>query len=189
MDSSSAFPHSNPFTKHSTYLSKYILFEFNMNPHSAEPLTGAFVASEKIGEPTVTELSADTTDFINQEHDSHSQHSNDTRNRINGLEPLTELQHTDVPSVNPAPTAQDDANATQPPRPKLSPAHPPSASTRLRKMLEETDDLIVAPGVYDGVSARAALEVGFNALYMVSQRTAPHPLPPSLPADRNPPHP
>ncbi|KKY21646.1 putative carboxyphosphonoenolpyruvate [Diplodia seriata] len=38
-------------------------------------------------------------------------------------------------------------------------------------MLEETDDLIVAPGVYDGVSARAALEVGFNALYMTGAGT------------------
>ncbi|KAL1638645.1 hypothetical protein SLS58_008763 [Diplodia intermedia] len=157
--------------KQSLISQTYILLEFNMSPPSAEPLTSAFVASEKIGAPTVTELSADTTDFINHEHDSLSQHSNDTRNLINGLEPLTELQHTDVPSVNPTPTEQDDAEATQPPRPKLSSARPPSASTKLRKMLEETDDLIVAPGVYDGVSARAALEVGFNALYMTGAGT------------------
>jgi len=34
-------------------------------------------------------------------------------------------------------------------------------------MLTETDDLIVCPGVYDGLSARLALTVGFDALYMV----------------------
>jgi len=34
-------------------------------------------------------------------------------------------------------------------------------------MLENTDDLIVCPGVYDGLSARIAINVGFDALYMV----------------------
>lgn len=43
-----------------------------------------------------------------------------------------------------------------------------SAATRLKKMIEETDELIVCPGVYDGLSARIALRVGFSALYMVS---------------------
>ena len=41
------------------------------------------------------------------------------------------------------------------------------AASRLRRMLAETDDLIVCPGVYDGLSARLALNVGFDALYMV----------------------
>lgn len=35
-------------------------------------------------------------------------------------------------------------------------------------MVEETDELIVCPGVYDGLSARIALRVGFSAMYMVS---------------------
>ncbi len=43
----------------------------------------------------------------------------------------------------------------------------PSGATRLRRLLEETRDLIVCPGVYDGFSARIALSVGFQALYMV----------------------
>ncbi|EOD46534.1 putative oxaloacetate acetylhydrolase protein [Neofusicoccum parvum UCRNP2] len=38
-------------------------------------------------------------------------------------------------------------------------------------MLEETDELIVCPGVYDGISARAAQEVGFNAMYMTGAGT------------------
>jgi methylisocitrate lyase len=45
------------------------------------------------------------------------------------------------------------------------PEHP---ATVLRRMFEDPDDFILAPGVYDGLSARVALEVGFDALYMAS---------------------
>lgn len=39
---------------------------------------------------------------------------------------------------------------------------------RLRQLLADQDKTVVAPGVYDGFSARIALEVGFDCLYMVS---------------------
>ena len=39
---------------------------------------------------------------------------------------------------------------------------------RLRQLLADKDKIIVAPGVYDGFSARIALEVGFDCMYMVS---------------------
>ena len=39
---------------------------------------------------------------------------------------------------------------------------------RLRQLLESSHDIIVVPGVYDGFSARIALEVGFDCIYMVS---------------------
>ena len=42
-----------------------------------------------------------------------------------------------------------------------------STATRLRNNLESGAGLIVCPGVYDGLSARIALDVGFDALYMV----------------------
>lgn len=42
-------------------------------------------------------------------------------------------------------------------------------ATQLKRHLEDTKDLIVCPGVYDGFSARIALSVGFDALYMVSK--------------------
>lgn len=45
---------------------------------------------------------------------------------------------------------------------------PATGATKLRKMLEETKDLIVCPGVYDGLSARTAIELDFSAMYMVS---------------------
>lgn len=45
---------------------------------------------------------------------------------------------------------------------------PASPATRLKRRLEDTKDLIVCPGVYDGLSARIALSVGCDAMYMVS---------------------
>lgn len=46
------------------------------------------------------------------------------------------------------------------------------ASTKLRRLLDKPNHLIVCPGVYDGFSARVALEVGFDALYMVSHSSS-----------------
>ena len=43
-----------------------------------------------------------------------------------------------------------------------------SPATSLKRRLRDTKDLIVCPGVYDGFSARIALSVGFDALYMVT---------------------
>jgi 2-methylisocitrate lyase-like PEP mutase family enzyme len=45
-----------------------------------------------------------------------------------------------------------------------------SAATKLRRHLE-TDKIIVAPGVYDGFSARIANEVGFDCIYMTGAGT------------------
>ncbi|GLB43256.1 putative phosphoenolpyruvate phosphomutase [Lyophyllum shimeji] len=44
------------------------------------------------------------------------------------------------------------------------------ASTRLRQLLA-SDQIIVAPGVYDGISARLALEAGFDTMYMSGAST------------------
>ncbi|KAI1409564.1 oxaloacetate Acetylhydrolase [Hypoxylon sp. FL1857] len=48
---------------------------------------------------------------------------------------------------------------------------PTSGAKKLRKMLLETSELIVCPGVYDGLSARTAMELGFNAMYMTGAGT------------------
>ncbi|KAH6660868.1 putative carboxyphosphonoenolpyruvate phosphonomutase [Truncatella angustata] len=48
---------------------------------------------------------------------------------------------------------------------------PTSGAKKLRKMLFETNELIVCPGVYDGLSARTAIELGFNAMYMTGAGT------------------
>jgi hypothetical protein len=41
-------------------------------------------------------------------------------------------------------------------------------ATNLRRVLADPNGFVVAPGVYDGMSARMALAAGFDALYMVS---------------------
>jgi hypothetical protein len=47
---------------------------------------------------------------------------------------------------------------------------PVSTATKLRQKLLDTEgDIIACPGVYDGFSARIAINVGFEVLYMVSK--------------------
>lgn len=44
-------------------------------------------------------------------------------------------------------------------------------STRLRYMIKNLDHILVCPGVYDGLSARTALSVGFEGMYMTGAGT------------------
>lgn len=48
------------------------------------------------------------------------------------------------------------------------------AATRLRQLLSGKE-IIIAPGVYDGFSARIALGEGFDCLYMVRNLFIPSP--------------
>ena len=52
-------------------------------------------------------------------------------------------------------------------------------AAKLREYLADPDRTIVCPGVHDGLTARVALSVGFDALYMVSfpAERAPFPSP------------
>lgn len=49
---------------------------------------------------------------------------------------------------------------------------PMSACARLRKMLAQPNHIVTAVGVYDGISARLALNEGFKCLYMTGAGTA-----------------
>ena len=42
------------------------------------------------------------------------------------------------------------------------------SATKFRSLLDTSNEILMCPGVYDGMSARVALSVGFDALYMVS---------------------
>lgn len=42
-----------------------------------------------------------------------------------------------------------------------------SAVVRLRELLADESKIIVCPGVFDGLTARIAINEGFEALYMV----------------------
>jgi hypothetical protein len=44
---------------------------------------------------------------------------------------------------------------------------PKTPAQRLRELLANPNEIIVAPGVHDGISARIAPSLGFDALYMV----------------------
>jgi hypothetical protein len=44
-----------------------------------------------------------------------------------------------------------------------------NAATKLRALLASPGPIILAPGVYDGFSARIALSVGFDTIYMVQR--------------------
>ncbi|KAE8153553.1 putative carboxyphosphonoenolpyruvate phosphonomutase [Aspergillus avenaceus] len=46
-----------------------------------------------------------------------------------------------------------------------------AGASKLRRMLRETNEMIVCPGVYDGLSARIAMQVGFKAMYMTGAGT------------------
>jgi hypothetical protein len=41
-----------------------------------------------------------------------------------------------------------------------------SAAKKLRRIIQKPGEFILCPGVYDGLSSRVALSVGFDALYM-----------------------
>lgn len=44
---------------------------------------------------------------------------------------------------------------------------PLTAAAKLRELLAKKDSILVCPGVYDGLTARIALQAGFDCLYMV----------------------
>lgn len=44
---------------------------------------------------------------------------------------------------------------------------PLTGARRLRELLKDESKIVVAPGVFDGFTARLALAAGFEALYMV----------------------
>lgn len=47
----------------------------------------------------------------------------------------------------------------------LSP--PQTTASKLRALLAQENGIVVCPGVYDGLTARLALNTGFKVLYMV----------------------
>ena len=56
---------------------------------------------------------------------------------------------------------------------------PQTPVQKLRAMLADPDKIIVGPGVYDGFTARIALQAGFDCLYMVCYRPLEKAIPPN----------
>jgi 2-methylisocitrate lyase-like PEP mutase family enzyme len=60
----------------------------------------------------------------------------------------------------------------------VSPPARQNAATTLRNMINTPGPIILGPGVYDGFSARIALGVGFDMIYMVPPPCSQHRIPP-----------
>ena len=61
-----------------------------------------------------------------------------------------------------------DHVATEPTQSFSSLRHSIVPASRLKHRIRDTNELIVCPGVYDGLSARIAMLTGHNVMYMVS---------------------
>ena len=79
------------------------------------------------------------------------------------LEASTLLTRSNTPPNEPQTSVQIAAPG------EITPYSP--ASTRLRHMIKYSPTIIDCPGVYDGLSARIALETGFPGLYMTGAGT------------------
>ncbi|CAO1601599.1 hypothetical protein XANCAGTX0491_005253 [Xanthoria calcicola] len=85
---------------------------------------------------------------------------------------MTQLEAKSDPQSPPA--AKEGSTAivhTAPTDAVPPPTHSLNPATRLKHKLRDTKDLIVCPGVYDGLSARIAQSVGFETLYMTGAGT------------------
>lgn len=51
---------------------------------------------------------------------------------------------------------------------------PLTGARRLRELLQRPDSIVSAPGVFDGFTARLALALDFEALYMVCRSQCQH---------------
>lgn len=124
------------------------------------------VSIQHNGEPTVPLVS------------SHEQKTDPTSFLVlneTAVKPAVSIQHEGEPLAPPVHSHEQKGDLT----PSLAPSidhvdeAPLPPSTRLQRFLKETDDILVCPGVYDGFSARIALSVGFQAMYMVCWASIP----------------
>lgn len=80
------------------------------------------------------------------------------------------LFSTPLTPTHGSPSGPNHSTASEtPPQNKTTTTTPAS---KLRALLSTPSTLVVAPGVYDGISARLALSVGFPALYMTGAGTS-----------------
>ena len=93
------------------------------------------------------------------------------------LKPISEASHSIEQASPHSDSAYPDSSLPDGHHPsesvssdKLTDDHLPG-STKLRQLIEKSPRIIVCPGVYDGLSARIALDVGFDAMYMTGAGT------------------
>jgi len=128
--------------------------------------------------PPATESDSSGTDTLSNADSVVDATSRDFKQHgalsLSGADPLTKEQNNYV-NGNTVSSSAGFMDKVAPPPTVLEGAVediPASPATRLKRRLENTKDLIVCPGVYDGLSARIALAVGCDAMYMVRQPSA-----------------
>lgn len=97
------------------------------------------------------------------------------------MPPDDKTDHELIPEIIEAPTVGNCYNGKQPDsstpmnvveaKSNIIPAAILPGSTRLRNLIANHVKIIVCPGVYDGLSARIALSLGFDGLYMTGAGT------------------
>ncbi|KAL8985897.1 MAG: hypothetical protein Q9177_004315, partial [Variospora cf. flavescens] len=89
--------------------------------------------------------------------------------KTQGVFPISTTQLLDKSNYETVPASNDgyqDNIQTSPTQVVFPSIHSLSPATRLKHKLHCSNELIVCPGVYDGLSARIAQAVGFKTLYM-----------------------
>lgn len=139
------------------------------NATSISQSNGTFTSQEKSNSPSVSVSSVDSESDMFTENDKSNPSTNSsspTESETSDPQVKSQLDNPIIPAIQPV--DQEKMAATLPAKFQLP-------ATTLKRRLEDTKDLIVCPGVYDGFSARIALSVGFDAMYMVSTVSfAPH---------------
>lgn len=91
---------------------------------------------------------------------------------VHDLSSLSADSELDIPAADTETQVEESklASTVDISAPSIYDANAPG-STRLRYMIKNLDHILVCPGVYDGLSARIALQVGFEGMYMTGAGT------------------
>lgn len=139
-----------------------------LNP-AVEPLAYHLLSADALG-PVANSpqaASVDNETSVSQDNDKTAQLNNINPPPIHG----TPKDGKSMPFVDNCPENRVPPTTNDPSQDTVGTALTTkflSPATALKRRLESTKDLIVCPGVYDGFSARIALSIGFDALYMAS---------------------
>ncbi|KAL9021098.1 MAG: hypothetical protein Q9185_001637 [Variospora sp. 1 TL-2023] len=115
--------------------------------------------------PAVTDVGQDTVEISPPDAAQGTQDKSKTQ----GVFPISTTQLLDKSNYETVPASTDgyqDTTQTSPTQVVLPSTHSLSPATRLKHKLHYSKEMIVCPGVYDGLSARIAQAVGFETLYM-----------------------
>ncbi|KAL8649337.1 MAG: hypothetical protein Q9210_004459 [Variospora velana] len=115
--------------------------------------------------PAVTDVGQDTVETSPPDAAQGTQGKPKTQ----GVLPISTTQLLDKSNYEAVPASTDgyqDTIQASPTHLVLPSTHSLSPATRLKHKLQYSKELIVCPGVYDGLSGRIAQAVGFETLYM-----------------------